>query len=142
LTITARDYAYVGLPATVAAGSTVKLVNASKDEFHEAIVFRVPDTEKRPLDALVHLPQAQLQQLIGQPAGVLVSLPGQPGFAPNGPVVLKTPGRYVVMCFVPKGANPQQYLAAAAQAHGGPVTGVPGGPPHFVLGMYGQINVT
>jgi hypothetical protein len=49
-------------------------------------------------------------------------------------------GRYAVICSIPVGADPAAYLQAAQSSQVGPPN-VPGGPPHFTEGMYGQITV-
>ena len=59
----------------------------------------------------------------------------------EGSSVLDRAGRYVVFCAIPTGADPEVYLAAAAEAEGGPPD-VPGGPPHFVEGMVAELVVT
>ena len=57
-----------------------------------------------------------------------------------GTGTLAEPGRYLIICAIPTGVDPGEYLTAAAESEGGPPD-VPGGPPHFVHGMYGQITV-
>jgi hypothetical protein len=58
-----------------------------------------------------------------------------------GDGTLTEPGRYVLMCFIPTGADPDEYLAAAAASDGEAPTGVAGGPPHVVNGMYAELQV-
>ncbi|MEQ9161428.1 MAG: hypothetical protein RLN74_01900, partial [Ilumatobacter fluminis] len=58
-----------------------------------------------------------------------------------GDGTLSEPGRYVLMCFIPIGADPDEYLAAVAAAGGGKPDGVAGGPPHFTAGMYAELVV-
>ena len=58
-----------------------------------------------------------------------------------GDGTLTEAGRYVLMCFIPTGADPEEYLAAAAASEGEAPTGVAGGPPHFVNGMYAELQV-
>jgi hypothetical protein len=53
---------------------------------------------------------------------------------------LSEPGRYAVICAIPTGADPAEYLEAAAEAEGGPPE-VAGGPPHLAMGMYGEVTV-
>ncbi|MDZ7732776.1 MAG: hypothetical protein U5R31_06345 [Acidimicrobiia bacterium] len=60
--------------------------------------------------------------------------------AVEGDGVIDEPGRYAFICAIPTGADPQEYLAAAAEAEGGPPQ-VEGGPPHFVEGMYAEVTV-
>jgi hypothetical protein len=58
-----------------------------------------------------------------------------------GDGTLTEPGRYVLMCFIPTGADPDEYLSAAAASEGEAPTGVAGGPPHVVNGMYAELHV-
>ena len=44
------------------------------------------------------------------------------------------------MCFIPTGADPQEYLDAAAETDEGRPQ-VDGGPPDFVHGMYAELTV-
>jgi hypothetical protein len=57
-----------------------------------------------------------------------------------GDGTLSEPGRYGVFCAIPVGADPDEYLDAAATSQGGPPE-VEGGPPHFTQGMYGELTV-
>ena len=59
----------------------------------------------------------------------------------EGDGTLTEPGRYLVLCAIPTGADPGEYLAAAAASEGGPPEGVAGGPPHFVNGMWAEVTV-
>lgn len=45
-----------------------------------------------------------------------------------------------LVCAIPTGAIPEEYLEAAATSDGPP--NVDGGPPHFVNGMADVIDVT
>jgi hypothetical protein len=56
-----------------------------------------------------------------------------------GDGTLHEPGRYVVLCGIPLGADPQAYLDAAQTSDGPP--DVPGGPPHFTAGMFAELVV-
>jgi hypothetical protein len=141
--VTAADYAFEGLPSSVDAGTTFTLKNSSTKELHEMVVIRIPDSEQRPVRELINLPEAQQEAIFGagEPAMVLLAPPG------GGEVIkavgdgtLSQPGRYAVVCFIPTGADPQAYLAAAQNSSGGPPQ-VAGGPPHVAQGMYGEITV-
>lgn len=139
--IDAVDYGYEGVPAKIAAGSKIALHNTSAKEVHEMVVMKLPESETRSGAELTKLPMAELQQLLaGPPALVMVAPPSTDGFAAVGDGTLSEPGRYLAICAVPTGANPQAYMSAAAQAKGGPVS-VPGGPPHFVQGMWAEFTV-
>ena len=56
-----------------------------------------------------------------------------------GDGTLQEPGRYLVICTIPTGADPAEYLAAEATSNGPP--DVEGGPPHFTHGMYAELDV-
>lgn len=133
------DYAFQNVPTTVAAGTKLQFVNTSDVELHELVAFRV-DTDE-PLEELLALPQADLEQLLGAPATVLVHPPGAPeGFAALGDGTLTEPGRYILLCTIPVGADPDEYLAAAQAAGGGRPDGFDG-PPHFATGMAAELTV-
>lgn len=140
-TVTAADYSFQNLPEEVDAGTTFKLENSSTKELHELVMFRIPDSETRPVSELVKLPQAEVERLLGEPAMVLLRPPGE-GEQINavGDGKLTETGRYAVICAIPTGADPAAYLAAAQSSQGGPPN-VPGGAPHFVQGMFGEITV-
>jgi hypothetical protein len=139
--ITAEDYRFVGLDAPVDAGSRLHLANASDAELHELVAFRLPDDETRSADELIALGEDGLNAIFqGPPATVIVAPPGISGFPVVGDGTLDEPGRYLVLCSIPTGADPEAYLAAAQESQGGPVD-VPGGPPHLVNGMYGELEV-
>lgn len=140
--VTAIDYGYTGLPASVAAGSKFTLRNNSDTQLHELVAIRLPDSESRPIDDLMALPEQELGQLLsGEPATVILAEPGQDGEVWLGDGSVQEPGRYLVACFVPTDADPAEYLAAAEAAQGEAPTGVAGGPPHFVQGMYRELTV-
>ena len=87
------------------------------------------------------LPEAELERLFsGDPAMVLIRPPGNADLIKAvGDGKLNEKGRYAVICAIPTGADPAAYLAASQNSQGPP--NVPGGPPHFVQGMYGEIGV-
>jgi hypothetical protein len=140
ITVTAIDYAFVGLPAQVKAGTTFTLDNQSSQELHEFVAVRLPDDETRPVAELVQLPMEELEALFPGVATVVIAPPGGDGIPVEGTGTLEEPGRYAVICAIPTGADPAEYMAAAAEAEGGPPE-VAGGPPHFVQGMFGEIEV-
>ncbi|MBA2495866.1 MAG: hypothetical protein H0V33_02010 [Acidimicrobiia bacterium] len=137
--VTATDYAFE-VPDEIAAGTTLTMTNESDVEVHELLAFRLPDEETRSAEELIALPQAELEGLFrGPPAAVLVAPPAQESFAAVGGT-LDEPGRYLLFCAIPVGADPDEYLAAAEQSQGGPID-VAGGPPHFVEGMFAEVQV-
>ena len=139
--ITAVDYRFEDLPAETEAGARLALRNASDGEVHELVAMRLADDEHRAADELVALPEAELGALFaGPPAAVLIAPPGDTGFAAVGDGTLSDPGRYLLLCFIPTGADPGAYLDAL-EANPGEPPSVPGGPPHFTAGMFGELTV-
>jgi uncharacterized cupredoxin-like copper-binding protein len=135
------DYAFTNVPASTPAGTTLELQNTSETELHELVAFRLPDGDELPLVDLVQLPPDELRARLGAPATVVLQAPGSDQqIVAVGDGSLQEPGRYVLMCFIPTGVDPQVYLDAAAAANGAPPV-VPGGPPHFVNGMYAELVV-
>jgi plastocyanin len=139
--VTTIDYAYVGLPTEVAAGTGVTLVNDSETEVHEFVAVRLADDEERSVADLVQLPPDEFGALLADVETVIVAPPMGDGLVVEGTGLLAEPGRYAVLCVIPTGADPDEYLAAAAQADGGPPD-VAGGPPHIVEGMFAELTVT
>jgi len=133
------DYAYEGLPATIAVGTQIMMRNDSIGELHELIAMRLPDDEARPVSELLELPQAELEGMFaGEPAVVIIAPPGEDGFPVVGDGVMGEPGRYIVLCAIPTGADPEEYMNAP-EGEGPPQ--VDGGPPHFVNGMWAELVV-
>lgn len=135
------DFGFEGLPDEVPAGTQLTIVNEADEELHELVAFRLPDDEARSVHDLAQLPPEELGAIIGEPAAVLLAEPGGETIAAVGDGTLSEPGRYAIMCFIPTGADPSEYLAAAAESEGGPPD-VAGGPPHFVHGMLAELAVT
>ncbi|HEX2119833.1 MAG TPA: hypothetical protein VHF91_11660 [Acidimicrobiales bacterium] len=141
-TVTAADYAFQDLPSTVDAGTTLNLTNVSAQEIHEMAVLRIPDNERRSVQELLNLPEAEQEAIFGavQPAMVLVAPPSRGEVIKAvGDGTLTEEGRYAVVCFIPVGADPAAYLAAAQNPDAPPSLG--DGPPHFTRGMFGEIRV-
>lgn len=139
--ITAVDYAFDDVPATIDAGSRLTLVNESSVEIHELVAFRLPDDDERSIDEIASLPPQELLALVGpEPATVLLAPPAGDVIPAVGDGTLVDPGRYALICVIPTGADPDEYLRAAAESEGGPPE-VDGGPPHIAAGMYAELVV-
>ena len=140
LEVTMQDFHYGALPASVPVGTPVAVSNVSEGELHEFVAFRLPDGDERTATEIMG---GDLGALLGggEPAMVLVAAPGSSEqFVAVGEPVFAEPGRYLVLCAIPTGADPQAYIEAAATSDGPPE--VDGGPPHFMNGMYAVIDVT
>jgi hypothetical protein len=135
-----RDYEFVGLPETVPPGTRFTVANEADSELHELVAFHLPADEDRSVDELAELAPEELVGTLGQPVTVLLAQPGGPQIPAVGDGTVTQPGRYAVMCFIPTGADPQEYLQAAEQTEEGPPQ-VEGGPPHFVHGMRAEFTV-
>lgn len=138
------DYAFEGLPDSIPSGSQLTLTNTSDREVHELVALRLPDDEERPAEELMMLPEEELDVVFGEdvpPAMVLVAPPGETGFAAVGDGTVSEPGRYLIFCAIPIGADPDEFMAAAEGTEEGPPQ-VAGGPPHFVEGMVDELVVT
>lgn len=139
--VTGVDYAFEGLPATIAAGTLISFTNATEnDEAHEFVAIRIPDTETRPVADLVALPPEERDALFAdvEPATVIFAAPGEtdvPG-AVVGDGTIGEPGRYAVVCFIPVGADPAAVLDPNAE--GPPESD---DPPHAALGMFAEVTV-
>lgn len=138
--VSATDYGFGGLPATIKAGTVITLVNESDVELHEFVAIPLPQDESRSVSELIESPD-DLVALFPAVATVLIAPPGGGDAIPAvGDGSLNEPGRYAIICAIPTGADPAEYLAAAAESEGPP--DVAGGPPHFVQGMYAEVTVT
>ncbi|WP_040496277.1 hypothetical protein [Ilumatobacter nonamiensis] len=140
VTIDGIDYGFENVPASIPAGTRLGFRNTSANELHELVAFRL-ETDAS-LDELVTRPPAELEATLGEPVTVMLQAPGAPETTVAvGDGTLTEPGRYVLMCFIPVGADPDEYMAAVAAAGGGKPEGVAGGPPHFTAGMVAEIAV-
>lgn len=139
--VEAVDYGYEGLPDEIPVGSDIVLRNSSAVELHEFVAVRLEPDEDRSAETLLALPPEEFGPLLG--AGlqsVIIAPPGAEGMVVEGSATLDKPGRYLVICLIPTGADPDEYLAAAAEAEGGPPD-VDGGPPHIAAGMWAELVV-
>ncbi len=140
ISISMRDFEYDNLPASVPAGTRIEVANVSTTELHEFVVFRLADDDQRDIADIV---QNDIEAVLtsGPPTAVLIAPPASDEQIPVvGDGTLAEAGRYLVLCAIPTGADPQEYLAAAAESDGPPQ--VEGGPPHFAQGMFTELTVT
>jgi hypothetical protein len=142
VTVTAIDYEFQGIPETVAPGTKFVLENTAPAELHEMVALKLPDGETRSAEELIALPEAEQAEVISDeqpPAFVLLAPPNKGEVIPAvGDGTVTEPGRYLVVCFIPQGADPEEYLNAPPSD--GPPQ-VAGGPPHATLGMVADFTV-
>jgi hypothetical protein len=139
LEVTMADFHYGDLPDEVPAGTRLTIENTSTTELHELVAFRLSDGDDRTVEEIL---AGDLADLLGggPPATVLLAAPGGEQIAAVGDGTLDEPGRYLLLCAIPTGADPDEYLAAAATSDGPPQ--VDGGAPHFAHGMADELIVT
>ena len=134
------DFAFEGLPDSIAAGTRLTVTNSSEVELHKLSALPIPDDEDRPVEELMALPGGELAAILRvRPATVLTAGPGGPQVDEVGDGTLTAPGRYVIICAVPLGLDPDEYLDALGSNGRPPMTGA--GRPHFTLGMVDELVV-
>ncbi len=144
LTVQLVDYGFEGLPESVPAGTKLQVENTSTAEYHEMVVFKLPEGETRTAEEIVALPEEEQGALFaGPPTAVLLAGPnGGEQVAAVGDGTLAEPGSYVLFCAIPVGADPEVYAQAAENPDAGPPAEDPdAGPPHFTEGMYADLVV-
>lgn len=142
--VTATDYAFSGIPAEMAAGSTITFKNDSTVEVHEVVAFNVGDDDRPAMEILAGF---ESEPPAAPPALVIVQGPGgEPSITPIGDGQLTEPGRYLFLCAIQQGVEPGAYFAEAQRmqeaGEEGPVNIEGAGPPHFTLGMVTEATVS
>ena len=134
------DYAFEGVPETTAVGSGTTFRNGSEVEAHQLILVDLPEDEDRPVSELAQLSLEELGPILDDHVvGVSVAAPGEGGQLASGELTFDEPGRYALLCLVPTGADPDEFVEAV---HGfGSLPEAEGGPPHTAEGMYAQVTV-
>lgn len=138
IVVHAVDFAFEDLPDTVEVGTRLSLVNDSSQELHELVAMRIPDGDERSVQEILEDPSSVGD---GPPAMVLIAPPGEDSQAVVGDGTFTEPGRYAVICAIPSGVDPEEYLAAAETSGDGPPEIEGAGPPHFVHGMVAELTV-
>lgn len=138
--ITGADYEFRNVPETATVGTELAFTNVSEEEVHEIVLLKVADDETRPLNELLALPEAE-RDAIAMFQGVTVAFPGEDAVFTDGSLTMGEEGRYVLICSIPTGADPQAYRDAVADPDAQGPPDVEGGPPHLVNGMVAEITV-
>lgn len=122
--VTGVDYAYQGLPESIATGTVAfQFTNGSDDEFHEIGIVRVDDDVTLSTEELLDLPEEEVDQMVTFVGGAFAG-PGESDVT----IADLEPGRYVAACFIPEGASPENDFEGT-------------GPPHAHLGMVNEFTV-
>lgn len=117
--VTAVDYTYEGLPATMEAGpAAVNITNEGSEE-HEIFILKLPEGETRSAEEILAGVDPDSDEPPGQFVGVAFAPPGES----SGTLVDLTPGRYIAACAIPVGGGED-------------------GPPHFSQGMHAEFSVS
>lgn len=119
LDVTAIDYAYEGIPLSVATGKTsIQVTNHSTHhEMHEMIILRRKPGVTDPIGSLLALPEDQVFAKVDF-VGAIFAPMGQS----SGTAVDLVKGEYIAVCFLP-------------------VDGKDANPPHFTKGMLAEFKV-
>lgn len=121
--VAAVDYAFEGVPETLSAGTVTFAFSNEGEEMHEMLLLRFKDP-KTTVEDLMKLSQKQAQSKVD----FLGASFGPPG-ASDIESREMTPGKYVMVCFVPVGSTSEK---AARKADG---------PPHVAKGMSAEFTV-
>jgi len=138
------EYAYVGLPTSLPAGSSLGFTNDGA-EVHELALARIGDDVTESLEELLAMEDpvgAGLVEIIGD-----TPLFAAPGAVAEGTLSLEREGRYVAICFIPQGLTDMAVMEQAMTAESmdelpEDVQAILSGAPHFTLGMLQEFTVT
>ena len=139
--VVAKDYAYSGLPSTIAAGSRISLTTEAGAEPHEIIFMRVKDSDTRSFEELqaeiAALPPDQLPPMLELPFALWIfSLPGETDSAILAGDGTLRPGRYTYFDTIHVGAT---FDSVQAYKNGMETQG--DSPMHATLGMQDWLTV-
>ena len=116
--VSAVNYSFIDMPASIAAGTASFSLTNDADEDHELVLFRLADGETRSAEELLALPQEEAEASVTF-SGVTFASPGETGYV----AAELEPGAYFTACFLPVGGGED-------------------GPPHFTEGMVAEFEVT
>ena len=127
--VTAVDYAFEGIPASLTAGTySFELTNQGQEQ-HEMIVFRKADGVTQSIEEIVELPEEESESLV-EFAGAGFAPPGESSSA----LIELEAGEYGVVCFIPVGTTADASMEEVEE-------GGESGPPHFTQGMLAEFTV-
>ena len=139
------EYAFVGLPMSVPAGTSLTFSNTGA-ELHEMAVARIADDTTESLEELLAMGDAAIEEgkveLIGE-----MPLFAGPYSPAEGAIPLERDGQYVAICFIPQGmtdASVFELMGPGMDPEALPedVQALLANPPHVALGMIQPFEVT
>jgi hypothetical protein len=119
--LTGVNYEYEGLPETLPAEVVAVTFHNEGDELHEVGFARINDDVAEPVEQVLATPLDQLFTKLDF-TGLAIAPPG----TADTVFFEFTPGRYGAACFIPQGSKHETFGT---------------GPPHFTLGMFGEVTV-
>lgn len=124
LEVTGVEYAFQGVPETLAAGRVafVFTVPADAEEFHEMVVFHIAEGVDQPVEELLQLSDEELEGVVS----LVERMNTGPGQSDTEAMELE-PGRHGVVCFVSVGQTTEHGEAE--------------GEPHALRGMFAEFQV-
>ena len=128
--VAAVDHAFQGVDDAYPAGSYGFVFSNHGEELHELALMRVVDGEGRSAEELVGLPEEEQRELAEYVGGVAAC----PGDRTEVLGAELTPGRYLLLDFVPMGMR--------ADLPDDAVADVLDNPPHFIDGMFADFRVS
>ena len=126
VSVTAREYAFEGVPATIESGPVGFFFENAGSELHEMVVLRKNDDTKESFDELFLLDQSEAEKKVTAMGGSF-AFPGKKDVR----LADLEPGEYAVVCFIPVGLTPEKAQAEEE----------PEGPPHVARGMKATFTV-
>ena len=112
IAIQGREFAFEGVPATLAAGTDTFSFENIGSEVHEMIVLKLPDGMA--LEQVLELPEEESDAFFyAGVQAILFAQPGQTGTATFTAAL--TPGTYGVLCFIENANGPHVIQGMAAE---------------------------
>ena len=121
--ISAKEYAFVGLPSKVPTGTAAFKLTNNGSQVHEISVARIKTNDS--IAALLKMPENEVNKKVEFIGG---SGPIDPGTSTVTYFKFTKTGRYAALCFIPDGTTSQATEGT--------------GPPHALLGMAMPFRVT
>lgn len=123
--VTAAEYSFQGIPATLEAGPTSFDLRNAGTELHELVILKKKDGVTESYDEILALDEEEGQSKVDRVAGAFAAQ-GDADYA----VADLEPGDYLVACFIPVGLTSEE--AAPPE----------NSPPHFTRGMKAEFKVS